>query len=59
MDNPETQSLLGTKHRTKIDWCLTPTLAVLQLHRGANKCYINLQEQRQTKQETQHRKLKR
>ena len=59
MNNPETQSLLGTKHRTKIDWCLTPTLAVFQLYRGVSKCYINLPEQRQTKQETQHRKLKR
>jgi len=23
-----------------IDWCLTPTLAVVQLYRGANKFYI-------------------
>jgi len=25
-----------------IDWSLTPTLAVFQLYRDVNKCYINL-----------------
>ena len=44
MDNPETQSSLGTKHRMKIDWCLTPTLAVFQPYRAVNKYYINLPE---------------
>jgi hypothetical protein len=27
-------------HRIMIDWCLTPTLAVLRLYSGENKLYI-------------------